>query len=512
MKRRENVRTKSESNKIYAKDKFLQSYNVEADGVIASVRISGDGGKARYYNLSFNEASEAVKALLDKIRHKLITDVEVTTNEILDPKAINSLKARFIKKSKEFLYSELKHIEPTSEKFLIGTLMQEMLGLGKIEYLINDPDLEEIVINCIDEPVRVYHKIHGWLDTNIFIESEDKVQNYSSIIARRVGRQITTLDPLLDAHLVTGDRANAVLYPISTKGNTITLRKFARDPWSITDLIKNNTLSSDLAALLWLAIQYEMNVLISGGTASGKTSLLNVLMPFIPSNQRVLTIEQTRELQLPKHLFWCPMVVRLPNPEGKGGITMLDLLVNSLRMRPDRIILGEIRTAEEASVLFEAMHTGHSICATLHADSIAATISRLINPPIAVPPSLLNAVNACITMFRDRRTGIRRAYQLGEFLISEESPDNIDVNPNILYRWKPSEDSIVAHSKSFKLFDDLSRHANLTTREIEQDLIEKKRILELMVKKNIRNLDEIGEIVREYYISPKLALKILSEK
>ncbi len=502
---------KGEAENIIKKE-FSQSYKVEADGVIALIRIYGEFGKPRNYNISFSEASDAVKALLDKIRHRLITEVSVTTNEMLDPKAINALKERFVKRSREFLYSELKHIEPLTEKFLIGTLMQEMLGLGKIEYLINDPDLEEIVINCVDEPVRIYHKLYGWLDTNIFVESEEKIQNYSSIIARRVGRQITTLNPLLDAHLVTGDRANAVLYPISSKGNTITLRKFARDPWSITDLIKNNTLSLDIAALLWLAVQYEMNIIISGGTASGKTSLLNVLMPFVPSNQRVLTIEQTRELQLPKHLFWCPMVVRLPNPEGKGEITMLDLLVNSLRMRPDRIILGEIRTAEEASVLFEAMHTGHSICATLHADSIAATISRLTNPPISVPPNLLNAVNVCVTMFRDRRTGIRRAYQLGELLVSEESIGNLDVKPNILYRWKSSEDSIVVHSKSFKLFDDLSRHANLTIREIEQDLSEKKKILELMVKKDIRNLDKIGEIVKEYYIDPKLALKILSGK
>src|SRR3989344_4334776 len=148
----------AEKNKT---DEFSQNYKVEADGITANIKISGENGKPRYYHVSFDEASEAVKALLDKIRHKLITEVNVTTNEILDPKSINELKKRFIKRSKEFLSSELSHIESATEKFLIGTMIQDMLGLGKVEYLINDPDIEEIVINRSDEQVRIYHKIYG---------------------------------------------------------------------------------------------------------------------------------------------------------------------------------------------------------------------------------------------------------------------------------------------------------------------------------------------------------------
>src|SRR3990167_6656766 len=162
-----------------------------------------------------------------------------------------------------------------------------MLGLGKIEFLINDPLLEEIVIVNSNE-IRVYHKKHGWLLTNVILKSEDEVTNYANIIARRVGRQISVLTPLLDAHVVTGDRANAVLYPIATRGNTITIRKFSRDPWTIVDLIDNQTVSLDVSAILWLAIEYEMNVLISGGTASGKTVFLNACMPFIPPNHRII--------------------------------------------------------------------------------------------------------------------------------------------------------------------------------------------------------------------------------
>lgn len=496
---------------IKKKLEAIEQYKVEADEVKAVVKITGEKEKALRYELFLPECSPATLALLEEIKHQLVTEVAITAAEILDPKVIDKLKQQFRSKAEKILSQRLAKIKPETKSFLIGIMLHDMLGLGKLEFLLNDPGLEEIVINSTAEPVRVYHKKHGWLITNVWVESEDQIQNYANIIARRVGRQITTLAPLLDAHLVTGDRANAVLYPVSCKGNTITVRKFARDPWTIIDFISNSTLTSELAALLWLAVQYEMNVLISGGTASGKTSLLNVIMPFIPPNQRLITIEQTRELRLPKHLFWCPLVVRLPNPEGKGGVDMLDLMVNSLRMRPDRIILGEIRRAEEAAVLFEAMHTGHSVYATVHADDLIETITRLTNPPISVPANLMKAVNLCVVMFRDRRKRIRRLYQAGEFILSEEA-GTITVKPNLLYRWKPATDKIVPHAKSVRFFDDLSRHTGLTQQELNQEIATKKKILEWMVKSGIRYVDDVGKLMSDYYLDPDLVLKAIRKR
>jgi len=488
--------------------KVIESYEVEAENVKVRVKISGEGDRALKYELFVPVIAPATSALLDEIRHELITEVVVSTAEILDLKVIENIKARFHERADKILTRKLVKVDSETKNFLVGTLIRDMLGLGKMEFLLNDPRLEEIVVTSALEPIRIYHKRHGWLETNIKIESEDQIQNYANIIARRVGRQITTLSPLLDAHLITGDRSNAVLYPVSVKGNTLTIRKFARDPWTITDFIENKTINSSLAALIWLAVQYEMNVLISGGTASGKTSLLNVIMPFIPPNQRIITIEQTRELQLPKFLFWCPLVTRLANPEGKGGVDMLDLLVNSLRMRPDRIILGEVRTSEEAAVLFEAMHTGHSVYATVHADSVPETITRLTNPPISVPANMMQAVNLNLVMFRDRRKGIRRVYQTGEFLVGDEGGRST-VRPNLLYRWKPVEDVIIQHSKSSKLFDDISRFTGMSMQEINNDLAEKKKILEYMVKNKIRYIDDVGKIMNDYYVNPSALLKSL---
>lgn len=487
--------------------KVIEEYKIEEEKNQVDVKIIGEAGQLKTYQVVIPAISTATNALLDEIKNELILEVQVTSKEILDHSAIQGLKDRFSEKAIFLLKKHLPYISEETKNFLTGKLIREMLGLGDVEFLLSDPQIEEVVINSSIEPIRIYHKKYGWLETNVRVSTEPQILNYSNIIARRVGRQITTLNPLLDAHLVTGDRANAVLYPVSSKGHTITIRKFARDPWTVTDFITNGTVDAHLMALIWLAMQYEMNVLISGGTASGKTSFLNVCMPFIPPNQRIISIEDTRELQLPSYLYWAPLVTRLPNPEGKGEVTMLDLLVNSLRMRPDRIILGEIRRKRDAEVLFESMHTGHSVYATVHANSVSETIQRLVNPPIEVAENLLQAVHLNVVMFRDRRRGIRRVFQVGEFVPSEDS-SKVTIRPNIIFRWKPQVDKVVQHSESTRLFEELSRHTGLNQNEIDSDLRDKEKILLWMVKNNIRELESVGRVMKEYYIDSESLIKI----
>ncbi len=480
----------------------IETYLLKVEGFSAKVTILGTKNKPLTYALSTPEFTKPTLIFLDEIKHKLITELSLSATEIIEPKVVDILRDRFRKRAEELLVQDMPSLNKETKQVFIVKILHDMLGLGEIEYLLTDEHLEEIVVNSAKEPIRVYHKRHGWLITNIFIKTEAEIANFSDIIARRVGRQITTLDPLLDAHLVTGDRANAVLYPVSNKGNTITVRKFARDPWTVTDFIASKTCPSNIFALIWTAMQYEMNILMSGGTASGKTSFLNVILPFVPSNHRVISIEDTRELQLPSFLYWCPLTTRLPNPEGKGQVSMLDLLVNSLRMRPDRIILGEIRRSEEAQVLFEAMHTGHSVYATVHADTLNDTITRLLNPPISVAPNLLGAVHLNVVMFRDRRRGIRRVLQVGEFILSE-SDVNPTVKPNLLYRWKPTTDDIVEHAPSKRLYEELNMHTGFSTQEILKDIAGKKQILDWMVKNKIRQLEDVGAVIQGYYQDPE---------
>jgi len=374
---------------------------------------------------------------------------------------------------------------------MIAYLIQRSLGMGSIEILMDDNQLEEVVINSAEEPAWVYHKKFGWLKTNIKVENEEQIKQYAAQIGRKVGRQISILTPLLDAHLGTGDRANCTLMPISSRGNTITLRKFASDPWTITSFLENKTITVNVASVVWLAMQYELSMLITGGTASGKTSTLNVVAAFIPPNQRVISIEDTRELQLPKFLHWVPLLTRLPNPEGKGEISMLDLLVNSLRMRPDRMLVGEIRRQAEAEVLFEAIHTGHSVYATVHANSISETITRLTNPPINTPKSMLPAISLVLVQYRNRRTGLRRTFQLAEILP--------DASPNLLMQLDVRKDVMNQINKSVSLMGTIQLFTGMTSQEIEEDLKEKEVILNWLVQQQIKTVDGVGRVMAEYY-------------
>ncbi len=488
----------------------IEQYQIKENGLNEKIKITGGNGQVKKYELSRENISPATKALLDDIRQELVGHLQITAKEILDPRIIEELKGRFKIQAKLLFKQKIHSMNSEMEEFLIMTLVKDMLGLGDIEVILNDINLEEIVITSAIEPVRVFHKIYGWMDTNIFLRDEMQIRDYFNTIGRRIGRQITTLYPLLDAHLLTGDRANAVLYPISTKGNTLTIRKFARDPWTITDLIKNKTCDKKLFALLWFAIQYESNILISGGTGSGKTSFLNVCMPFVPPNQRIISIEDTRELMLPEFLYWCPLTTRQSNSEGKGEVTMLDLLVNSLRMRPDRIVLGEMRKQDQAEVLFEAMHTGHSVYATLHAGSVDETIKRLVNPPLNIHPNLLGVVNLNIVMFRNRQKNLRRVYELGEFIIKEEQGKMV-AKANVIYSWDQKRDVLITKRKASRLFKEFSLNTGMSKSEIDKDLKKREKVLDWMVRHNLRDIQSVGRVMHNYYIDSENLIKAVDQ-
>ena len=226
---------------------ILKTYNIQLDDTKVQVRIVSDEDFVSLYKVASPEMSKASIALMDSIREDLLKESKIGMEEIFDSSAIKRIKGDFKKKAELIINKKIPGIDERTKGVLISSLIYEMVGLGELEMLLADPDLEEIAINSSKEPVWVYHKNFGWLKTNITMKDERQIQNYSSIIARRVGRQITTLEPLLDAHLITGDRANATLFPISSRGNTITIRRFRRDPWTAVDFIKNKTIDSILS-------------------------------------------------------------------------------------------------------------------------------------------------------------------------------------------------------------------------------------------------------------------------
>jgi flagellar protein FlaI len=481
----------------------IDTYQFSSEDIPVVVRIiKKEGEFVPVYEINVSIISKTTEMVLDKIKEELLEKVHLNNFDFSDLKEEQVIEKTFSDTIKRLVEQHFARLTPKTKQFLCSYLIQKSLGLGHIELLLKDEKLEEIVINGADEPAWVYHKAHGWLRTNIMLDGEFQVKHYAGIIARKAGKQITLLEPLLDAHLKSGERVNATLMPISVRGNTITFRKFAAKQWTITDFLANGTVSYEAAAFVWLASQFELSTIISGGTATGKTSMLNVFANFFPPNQRIISIEDTRELQLPSFLHWVPMETRLPNPEGKGAVTMLDLLVNSLRMRPDRICVGEIRRREEAEVLFEAIHTGHSCVATVHANNIAETITRLTSPPINIPKAMMPAISLVVVQHRNRRTGERRTFQLAEITPTGDY--------NILLQFDSKTGKMKRVNQSKTVIESLQEYTGMTGKDVDNDVNEKIKVLKYLVKQNINTVDEVGKVMAEYYTNKKNIMKFVN--
>ncbi len=486
------------------KEGVLDSYVYDNEGIQVLAKIFTKNGEyVPQYEVNVRELSEGTRLVLNTLKGELITTVKLDITDIIDPKKRDEVRNKFESRANFLLSKHFPTLSEADKKVLTAYLLQNSLGLGDLEPLMHDNALEEVAINSSAEPVWVYHKKYGWCKTNVHLKNEESIYDISAMIGRRIGKQINTLNPVMDAHLSSGDRVNATMFPVSSFGNTITIRKFSRNPWTIPYLIELNCISAQVAGLIWLCMQNELSLLVAGGTGSGKTSFLNAISCLIPANQRIISIEDTRELTLPTFLQWVPMVTREPNAEGKGEITMLDLLVNSLRQRPDRIIVGEVRKQREAEILFEAMHTGHSVYATLHADNAAEAVTRLTTPPISMPKESLSALAGVVVQFRHRRLNIRRTLEFAEV------QKGGDINS--LYRWDVKSDKINEVGKMVSLSATLSLYAGLTQREIDSDVSDKAKIFSWMVKKGYKSVNTVGALVSQYYMNPDAVVSLATK-
>jgi archaeal flagellar protein FlaI len=473
----------------------LAQYQITSRDMQLQVKIYRvKDGFTPMYDVYVPSIGEHTRLILEKIRQQLVKEVQIDTLALSSTTHAQVVTDAFTKT----IVRLIKQYFPTAPKehidFFVSFLALRSIGLGEVDILMSDSQLEEIAINSAKQPIRVYHRQFGWLTTNIFLESEEQIKHYSATIGRKVGRQISVLEPLLDVTINVGDRVNATLMPISNEGNTITIRKFSAKPWTITDLLTHHTLSTSAAALLWHCMQFELSALVAGGTASGKTSMLNSLSNFIPPDQRIITIEDTREIKLPDFMHCIPMLTRLSNAEGRGGVSMLHLLQNSLRMRPDRILVGEIRRPQEAEVLFEAIHTGHSVYATIHANTASECVSRLVNPPMNIPQTMLPALSLIIVQYRNRRSGKRRTFEIAEINPQGES--------RVLYSYDPQKDQLNQVAQPITLFETLQSFTGESIASIKKELALKEQILDLLVKHSINTNEEVAKHMAHYYQNP----------
>jgi flagellar protein FlaI len=394
---------------------------------------------------------------------------------------------------------ELK-IPLQAREFYAQAVVREMTGLGAIDTLIVDDDLEEIMIIGPAKPIYVYHRKYGMLRTNIVMYNDADIQALIERIARGIGRRIDISEPLLDARLPDGTRVTASVPPASVDGSTMTLRKFRREPYTMVDFLNLNTMSPEVAGFLWVAVEglgvLPANLIIAGGTASGKTTMLNVLCSFIQDTERVISIEDTIELNMPIH-HWIRFESRPPGLERTGEITLDVLLKNALHMRPDRIIVGEIRAAE-GYTLFSAMNVGHrGAMGTLHANTARETIIRLMSPPINIPPIMISPLNFILIQHRihDRRKGlIRRVTELAEVTgVVGDTPQL-----QTLYHWEPVHDTMLATGIPSLYIQELSRFTGLDRSAITDEIKQRGEFLRSLADKGIRKLPEVWAAIQKY--------------
>ncbi len=482
----------------------LDEYSFDVHGMKVTIHIyQSDQDFAPTYEVIFQSIGKATKLLIDSLKPQLVSLVPIEIGRLNDNEYIEEIKNKYIDVSNILLNRYLPGIDENTKKLLISYIINMMLGLGDLEPLLADENLEEIAVNGSSSYIWVFHKKYLWCKTNIKPESEDEIYNRSEQIGRTVGREINNLAPLMDAELTDGSRVNATLFPVSQIGNTITIRKFSKNPWTMPAMIKNHTVDTRVAALIWECIENEISLLISGGTASGKTSFLNAMSIFFPSNRRIISIEETRELTLPDFFQWVPMLTRAPNPEGKGEVTLYDLMINALRQRPDIVLVGEIRTKKDAETLFEAIHTGHAVYGTVHADNAQDTVTRMTNPPIEIPKILLNALGGIVVQFRHRAKGIRRVLEFAEILRTGD--------PNVCFRWNMKNDSIAQIGEISRLMETLSLYTGMSSQEIEAEMENKTKVLLWMANKSITNVNDAGLVVANYYKNKEKILKLAED-
>jgi flagellar protein FlaI len=435
-----------------------------------------------------------------RILEILLAEIESPKEEMVDPRKFFADEA---KKIVDKYRISLGWLPDVSWYKILYHAERDLVGYGQIDPLMRDPNIEDISCDGVQRSVYIWHRNYESIETNIQFNSDEELDNMVVKLVHMAGKHVSSAFPIVDAAL-PGKHRLAVCYrrEVTPFGTAFTVRKFREDPYSIIDLINIGTFSEQMAAYFWLCLENRSSIMVLGGTAAGKTTALNALACLIKPGSKIITIEETAELNLP-HENWISLIAR--QSYGLGGnsvgeVALFDLVKTSMRHRPDILIVGEVR-GQEAYVLFQALATGHGGMCTMHAENLDSAVKRLTQKPMDISPAYLPLMNIVLSIQRVHlvKTGERKAYR--RVMNASEIADYSDYRG--IFKWNPIDD---VHEPSFDnstILSAISQKIGLSKKELLAEIERRKTVLHWMKERNIRSYKDVAAIIAEYCARPK---------
>jgi len=479
----------------------------------AYARIVYDRTKAEYvYQVWEPKLEEKEQKLLDSVKDALNRTLEYEWEKMAAKDKEEYLKEAI----QSFVETRGIKLEPATREKLDYYIIRDFVGYGPVDSLMNDSRIEDVSCDGVAIPLFIFHQRFESVKTSVVFPDDDVLNNFVVSLGQRCGKQISVAAPILDGTSGEGHRVQATYArEVTTRGSSFTIRRFKENPFTPVELVKFGTASAEMVAYVWIAVEHGKSMMVCGGTASGKTATLNSAALFIRPGAKIVSIEDTREINLP-HDNWIPGTTRSGigerGADGKapGEIDMYDLVRAALRQRPNYIIVGEVR-GKETYTMFQAMATGHPTMSTMHADSVKSMVNRLENPPINTPRILLTALNFVVIQ-KHARVGdstVRRVTQIVELVGFE--PETNELITNTVYEWDPATDSFLYKGHSF-LFDEIMEMKNMTHEEMEEEFQRRVDIINYMLEKNLMHFRDIAKIVVSYYQYPEETAKRIRDE
>ena len=454
---------------------------------------------------------EEESELLDVLKEIIVANLELLED------AGKGEKETYLRRVVDGLLRELGvELHPVSKERIIYYILRDFIRYAAIDVVMTDIQVEDVSCDGVQVPFYIYHRKYGSIPSNLKFDSAEELDSFVIWLAQRCGKHISVAQPMLDATIPDGSRLQATLgMHVTKRGSSFTIRRFRENPFTPLDMIRFKTLSPEMASYLWLAIENGQSMLICGGTASGKTTTLNAILLFIPPQMKIVSIEDTRELNLP-HENWVPLLTRagfggknMATGKAAGEIDMFDLLTAALRQRPQYMMVGEVR-GPEAFVVFQAMATGKSAYTTFHADDVQAMVHRLENDPINLPRALVAALDIVLLQAQVKvgTDMTRRVKSIVEIVGTD--PESNELITNSAYTWNPADDTFNYSGHSY-VYEKISLARNWNQRRMEQEVKRRLDLFEYMKRTSVQNYREVAKIVSSYYKDPEGMIKIVRE-